>query len=157
MSTPPPDDERTDQAESPPDPVFVEISPTIADLVRDGLRSQIANAAQLIVNANDLTDARQNPDRYREPLRHIDALQALMNELGWEASSENAAVDLSRHEWALTCALRDEISVLPSLIRENWEETEFRETTEAQLRELIPFTLTVLLELLANRARTVTA
>lgn len=124
----------------------------IADSVRDGLRSRIANAAQAIVNSNGLVDGREHPERYQEPLRHIDACRSLIEELGWRSSSEDVRVNLKAHEWALTQALQGEISVLADIVRDNSDDTECRTVFTGQLQELMPFALAVLLK---ARARTV--
>ncbi len=88
------------------------------DLLRDGLRSQIALAGQHVAGADEQPDGQRYPERYQDPLRCQDALRALLDEIGWSTPpSELEAdlpsdlkVDLDTHGWALLEALQDQLS-----------------------------------------------
>jgi hypothetical protein len=136
-----PEDEQPD-CETRPNSVL--ITAEVADLVRDGLRSQIARSAQHIVNADGLTEAGERSENYQEPLRRIGAFHALLEALGWTTSPEDVRVDLKAHEWALTQAVRDEISTLTNILRDNFQDDECRATTTRQINALTPISLIVL-------------
>src|SRR5271156_4959200 len=64
----------------------VVIGADVLDLLRDGLRSQIALAAQHVASADEQPDGQRYPERYQDPLRYQDALRALLEEIGWSGS-----------------------------------------------------------------------
>jgi hypothetical protein len=117
----------------------------VAETVRDGLRSQISNFARQVADADGLTAYQGHPERYQVPLQHMDALRALMDEMGWSPSQEDVYIDLGRHEWALIQALQDQVSVLADILHEDPEESEFRAGISGQFQELVPLSLVVLL------------
>jgi len=82
----------------------------VLNLVRDGLRSQIALAAQHISGADEQLDAGRYPERYQDPLRCSDALRALLEKIGWSGSPSDLKIDLDTHAWALLEALQDQLS-----------------------------------------------
>jgi hypothetical protein len=88
----------------------VVIPAEMADLVRDGLRSQIALSAQHISSAEETPGLRGHPERYQEPLRALDALRALLQETGWSTTPSDLKIDLDTHAWALTQALQDQLT-----------------------------------------------
>ncbi len=96
----------------------VHIPTQAVELLRDGLRSRIALAAQRVSNAEGELDAREHPERYHGPLRCIDALRALLEEIGWSAPPSDSRVDPQRHGWALAAALQDQISVHADMLSE---------------------------------------
>jgi len=59
-----------------------------------------------------------HPERYQVPLKHLDALRAVMDDIGWDASEEDVYLDLGRHEWALIQALQDQVAVLTDVLHE---------------------------------------
>jgi hypothetical protein len=129
------------------------IPPELVDPVRDGLRSQLAVAAQHILGADEQLDAREHPERYREPLRCMDALRALLQHLGWSELSSNPYVDLRTHGWALVEALQDQISVQADMLRDIDQDDERRETLARALNALLALALTVLLRIQARILR----
>jgi len=79
------------------------------DLVRDGLRSQIALTAQHISSADEQPDGRRHPERFQDLLCCSDALRALLEEIGWSGSPSDPKIDLDKHAWALLEALQDQL------------------------------------------------
>jgi len=140
------DDEQMDDEETRE----VLIRHGIAELVRDGLRSQISNFARQVADTDGLTANHGHPERYQVPLQRQDAPRALMEELGWSASEEDAYIDLGRDEWALVQALQDQVAVLANVLHENPEESEFLAGITGQFQELLPLSLLVLLRSRAN-------
>jgi hypothetical protein len=128
----------------------VVIPAEVVDLLRDGLRGQIASAAQRIINAAGQLDEREHPERYRDPLRCIYALNTLMEEIGWSTPPSDLQVDLQTHAWALIEALLDQVSVHTNMIRESDQNDERR---EALMRETIPLSILALIVLLKTQAR----
>ncbi len=122
----------------------------LAELVRDGLRSQISNFARQVADTDGLTANHGHPERYQVPLKHLDALRAVMDDIGWDASEEDVYIDLGRHEWALVQALQDQVAVLTDVLHENPEESEFIAGITGQFQELLPLSLLVLLRSRAN-------
>ncbi len=96
----------------------VVIPAEVADLLRDGLRSQIALSAQDISSAEQTPEDRCYPERYQEPLRSLDALRALMDQIGWSTPPSDLKIDLDTHAWALTAALQDQLSDHADALRE---------------------------------------
>jgi hypothetical protein len=88
----------------------VVIGAEVLDLVRDGLRSQIALAAQQISSADEQPDGRKHPERYQDPLRYQDALRALLETIGWSTPPSDQKIGLNTHAWALLEALQDQLS-----------------------------------------------
>ena len=80
------------------------------DLLRDGLRGQLATAAQELTYADELAGGSEHPERYQGPLRSIDALRALLEEIGWSGPPSEVSVDLRLHSRALMLALEDQLS-----------------------------------------------
>jgi hypothetical protein len=121
------------------------ITAEVADLVRDGLRSQLARAAQDIADADGLTENREHSKNYQEPLRRMDAFRALLDDLGWNSSSSaDARIDLTAHEWALAQALQDEVNVLTDTLGDNFQDGKWRAGITRQLNALAPICQIVL-------------
>ena len=96
----------------------VVIPAEVVDLLRDGLRSQIATVAQWLTHADEREGGREHPERYQDPLRCIYALNTLMEEIGWSTQPSNLQVDLPTHAWALIEALQDQVSVHANMLRD---------------------------------------
>jgi len=128
----------------------VVIPAEVVDLLRDGLRGQIASAAQRIINAAGQLDAREHPEREQDPLRCIYALNTLMEDIGWSTQPSDLQVDLQTHAWALIEALLDQVSVHANMIRESDQHDERREVL---MREMIPLGILALIVLLKTQAR----
>jgi hypothetical protein len=84
----------------------------LIDVIRDGLRGQISVAAALLVEAEVELGAREHPERYQRPLASIDALRALLGEIGWDTPPRDLQIDLEIHGWALIHSIDDRIEVL---------------------------------------------
>ena len=123
----------------------VPIPPELLDPVRDGLRSQLAVAAQQILAADEQLDAREHPERFREPLRFMDALRALLQELGWSDPPSDPDVDLQTHGWALTEALQDQLSVHADMLRDTDRDDDRRASIARDMDALTGLALIVLL------------
>ena len=128
----------------------VVIPAAVVELLRDGLRGQIASAAQRITNAAGQLDAHEHPERYQDPLRCIYALNTLMEEIGWSTPPSSLQVDLQTHAWALIEALLDQVSVHANMIRESDQDDERREVL---MRDMIPLGILALIVLLKTQAR----
>src|ERR1700686_1284706 len=96
----------------------------IVDLLRDGLRSQIALGAHDLKSAEEQLDAREHPERYQDPLRCMDALRALLDEIGWSTPSSDHQVDLMIHSAALIDALQDQLSIHANMVRDITQDDE---------------------------------
>ncbi len=127
------------------------------DLVRDGLRSQIALAAQHVTSAEEKLGAREHPERYQDPLRCIDALRALLEEIGWSTPPSDSQADLRIHGWALTEALQDQVSVHADMLRDLDQNDERRQVLTRDMNALTALALIVLLRTHARILRTATA
>jgi hypothetical protein len=125
----------------------------VVDLLRDGLRGQIASAAQRITSAAGQLDAREHPEREQDPLRCIHALRTLMDEIGWSTPPSDLQVDLQTHAWALLEALQDQVSVHSNMLRESDQDDERREVLMREMRPLSTLALTVLLKTQAHILR----
>ncbi len=128
----------------------VVIPAEVVDLLRDGLRSQIASAAQRITNAAGQLDAREHPEREQDPLRCINALHMLMEEIGWSTPPNDLQVDLETHAWALIEALQDQVSVHANMLRESDQDDERRGVLA---RDMNALTSLALIALLRTQAR----
>jgi hypothetical protein len=117
----------------------------IVDLLRDGLRSQIALAAHDLKSAEEQLDAREHPERYQDLLRCMDALRALLDEIGWSTPSSDRQVDLTIHGAALIDALQDQLSVHANMVRDITQDGERREAIARDVNALTVLSLTVLL------------
>ncbi len=75
--------------------------------VRSGLHSAIGDAAEELSRVVEMRNREHHPERYREPLDHLDRTRALLDVIGWGDVAPTAAawVDLREHRWALTSAL----------------------------------------------------
>jgi hypothetical protein len=124
----------------------VPIPPELLDPLRDGLRSRIAVAAQLIVSADAQREARACVDHYQEALRSMDALRTLLEEIGWNAPPGDPRVDLQIHHWALIEALRDQVDTHVDMFRDIPQEDERRAAMTSVMTELTSLALSVLLE-----------
>jgi len=129
------------------------IPPELVDPLRDGLRSQLAVAAQHMTSADAQLDARAHPERYQDALRYMDALRALLEEIGWSASSSDPQVDLRTHGWALIEALQDQINVHADMLRDIAQDNERRAAIARDMTGLTSLSLTVLLEVQAQALR----
>jgi hypothetical protein len=131
----------------------VVIPAEVVELLRDGLRGQIASAAQTITSAAGQLDAREHPEREQDPLRCIYALRALMEEIGWSTQPSDLQVDLLTHAWALIEALQDQVSVHANMIRESDQDDERRKAAMRDMSTLSTLSLTVLLRTQARILR----
>ena len=127
------------------------------DLLRDGLRSQIAIAAQHVTGAEEKLGAREHPERYRDPLRRMDTLRALLEEIGWSTPLNDAHVDLGIHGWAVIEALQDQVSVHADMLRDLDQDDQLRQVLTHNMNALTPLALTVLLRTQARIVRTAAA
>ncbi|HEV2945461.1 MAG TPA: hypothetical protein VGX26_10145 [Solirubrobacteraceae bacterium] len=127
----------------------------IVDLLRDGLRSQIALGAHDLKSAEEQLDAREHPERYQDPLRCMDALRALLDEIGWSTPASDRQVDLTIHGAALIDALQDQLSVHANMARDITQDDERREAIARDVNELTVLSLTVLLRTQARMLRAV--
>jgi hypothetical protein len=125
----------------------------IVDLLRDGLRSQIALGAHDLESAEEQLDAREHPERYQDPLRCMDALRALLDEIGWSTPASDRQVDLTIHGAALIDALQDQLSVHANMARDIPQDDEQREAIARDVNVLTTLSLTVLLRTQARMLR----
>jgi hypothetical protein len=123
----------------------VVIPAEVVNLLRDGLRSQIAVSAQDISSAEEAPEDRCYPERYQKPLRSLDALRALMEEIGWSTPPSELKVDLDTHAWALTAALQDQVSEHAAVLREPDPHDEQRAAIPRNINALSSLALIVLL------------
>jgi hypothetical protein len=121
----------------------------VLDLLRDGLRSQIALAGQHVASADEQPDGRRHPERYQDPLRCQDTLRALLDEIGWGGPPSDLKVDLDTHAWALLEALRDQVSCHADLLREIKPDDERLPIVTRDLNALTTLALVVLLRMQA--------
>jgi hypothetical protein len=121
--------------------------------VRDGLRSQLAVAAQQIAGADEQVDAQAHIADYQDALRYMDALRALLEELGWSTPPSARRLDLQTHGWALIEALGDQINVHTDMLRDIAQDGERRAAIARTVTELTSLALTVLLETQAQILR----
>jgi hypothetical protein len=132
----------------------VHIPTQAVELLRDGLRSRIALAAQSVSSAEGKSDAREHPERYHGPLRYIDSLRGLLEEIGWSTPPSGARVDLRLHGWALVEALQDQLSVHADMLSElDEDDDEQRHAIARDLGALTYLALDVLLRARAHALR----
>jgi hypothetical protein len=125
----------------------------------DGLRGQVALAAQHISSADEELDGREHPESYRDPLRCQDALRAFLEQIGWSASPRDLEineptdlkVDLETHAWALLEALGDQINDHADKLRDirgddEWDK-EHRDIVTRDMNALMSLAVVVLLRL----------
>jgi hypothetical protein len=126
------------------------ISDAVAQLIRDGLRGQIATTSQWVTHAESLSGGREHPERFQAPLADQDALRALMEKLGWKKASDRGReyieIDLRAHLWALLEALQDQITSHIDQLRDCGDDTKREAKLKAALTELTALSLTVLLK-----------
>jgi hypothetical protein len=122
----------------------------VVDLLRDGLRAQIASAAQRITSAAGQLDAREHPEREQDALRCICALRKLMEEIGWSTQPSDLNIDLDTHAWALIEALQDQVSVYGDMLRQSDQDDERREVLTREMNALTSLALIVLLRTQAH-------
>ena len=131
------------------------ISDAVAQLIRDGLRGQIATSSQWVTYAESLSGGREHPERFQAPLAEQDSLRALMDVLGWqesaEAASEYFAIDLRTHSWALLEALQDQITSHTEQLRDTQIETGRKTEITTALTELTALSVTLLLKAESQR------
>jgi hypothetical protein len=125
----------------------------LVDPVRDGLRSQLAVAAQQIAWADEQVDARAHLTHYQDALCYMDALRALLEEIGWSAPSSEQRLDLQAHGWALIEALQDQINERADMLRDIAPDEARRAAIAPTMSELTSLALTVLLETQAQILR----
>jgi hypothetical protein len=138
------------------------------DLVRDGLRSQIALAGQHVSSADEQPDGRRHPELYQDPLHCQDALRALLEEIGWSGSRgeletdtpSDLKVDLNTHGWALIEALQDQLNEHADKLRDiapdEQRDEEQRATITRDMSALRTLAVIVLLRMQAQMLRPVT-
>jgi len=118
------------------------------EALRDGLRGQLATAAQELTYADALPGGGEDPERYQGPLRSIDALRALLEEIGWSEPTSDTWVDLRLHGRALMLALEDQISGQADLLRDSGGDDDGRrEAATRSMDGLVALTLVALLRI----------
>jgi hypothetical protein len=120
------------------------------DLLRDGLRGQLATAAQELTYADELAGGSEHPERYQGPLRSIDALHALLEEIGWSGPPSEVSVDLRLHSRALMLALEDQLSGQTELLRDSSRDDARREAITRNINNLTALALVTLLRTQAH-------
>ena len=125
----------------------VVIPAEVVDLLRDGLRSQIAILAQWITQAHEREGGREHPERYQDPLRCQDAVRALMEEIGSSTPPSDLKVDLQTHAWALLEGLNDQLTVHADMLRDSHLNDERREILNREMNTLSSLALIVLLRM----------
>jgi hypothetical protein len=120
------------------------------DSLRDGLRGQLATAAQELTYADELAGGSEHPGRYRGPLRSIDALRALLEEIGWSGPPREVWIDLRLHGRALMLALEDQISGQTELLRDSGRDDPRREAIARNIDGLTALALVILLRTQAH-------
>jgi hypothetical protein len=133
----------------------------VADLVRDGLRSQISLAGAHVASADEQPYARRHPERYQHPLRRQDALRALLEEIGWSGSPSDLEadppsdlkIDLDTHAWALMEALQDQISDHADRLRDIDPDDERRDIVTCDMNALMSLAMIVVLKVQAGVLR----
>jgi|HubBroStandDraft_4_1064222.scaffolds.fasta_scaffold86180_2 hypothetical protein len=123
----------------------VHIPAAAVDLLRDGLRSQMAQSARRIADGDGQLDRREHPERDQELLRRIDALRALLDDIGWSTPPSDLNIDLQTHTWALLEALRDQVSVHANMLCDMDRDGERRAAIARSAGTLQALALTVLL------------
>jgi hypothetical protein len=86
----------------------------------------------------------------------MDALRALLEEIGWSTPPSDPQVDLRVHGWALIEALQDQVGVHADMLRELDQDDERREVLTHDLDALRALALIVLLRTQARLLRTPT-
>jgi len=125
----------------------------VVDLLRDGLRSQIAILAQWVTHADEREGGREHPERYQDPLRCQDAVRALLEEIRSSTPPSDLKVDLQTHAWALLEGLQDQLSVHADMLRDPHLSGARREILTREMNPLSTLALTVLLRTQAHILR----
>jgi hypothetical protein len=131
----------------------VVIPAEVVDLLRDGLRSQIAILAQWVTHADERESGREHLERYEDPLRCQDAVRALLEEIGSSTPPSDLKVELQTHAWALLEGLQDQLSVHADMLRDPHLNDERRETLTHDMNILRALALIVLLRTQAHILR----
>jgi hypothetical protein len=131
----------------------VVVTAEVVDLLRDGLRSQIAILAQWVTHADEREGGREHPERYQDPLRCQDAVRALLEEIGSSTPPSDLKVDLQTHAWALLEGLLDQLSVHADMLRDPHLNDERRWMVTREMNPLSTLALTVLLKTQAHILR----
>jgi len=118
--------------------------------LRDGLRGQLATAAQELTYADELAGGSEHPERYQGPLRSIDALRALLEEIGWSGPPSEVSVDLRLHSRALMLALEDQLSGQTELLHDSGRDDARREAITRNINGLTALALVTLLRTQAH-------
>lgn len=71
----------------------------LVGVLRNGLHSEIGNAAESLAQVAGQADREQHPEWYREPIEYLDRTRALLDLIGWSATSpsDEVRVDLREH------------------------------------------------------------
>ena len=79
----------------------------LVGVLREGLHSEIGNAAEAIAQAADQADRERRPEAYREPFGHLDRTRALLDLIDRSTPHPAIAVrvDLCEHREAVLGAL----------------------------------------------------
>jgi hypothetical protein len=123
----------------------------IVDLVREGLRSQLAIAARQLTDVDGLSSTREHPERYTDPLLCLDALRAVMQEIGANRvdPQDDLQLDPQAHGWALAKLLADEVSSHKDMLRDRDLDDERRRELSREMNALIAIALELLLRIQA--------
>ena len=97
--------------------------------------------------------ARAHPERYQDALRYMDALRALLEQIGWSGPPSDPQVDLRAHGWALVEALQDQVNVHADLLRDIAQDNERRSAIARDMTGLTSLALAVLLKVQAQILR----
>jgi hypothetical protein len=116
------------------------------DSLRDGLRGRLATAAQELTYADELAGGSEHPERYLGPLRYIDALRALLDEIGWSGPASDLRIDLRTHDRALLLALDDQISGQADLLRDSVRADRQRESVAFKMNGLLALAFVALMK-----------
>ena len=131
----------------------VVIPAEVIELLRDGLRSQIAIVAQRIARAEELEGQRGHFEPSKDLLTCLDALRALLQEIGRRTPPSDLNVHLETHAWALLEALRDQVSVHGDMLRDPDLDDERRAILTREMNPLSTLALDVLLRTQAQILR----
>jgi Helix-turn-helix domain len=72
--------------------ITITVPAQLVGALRSGLHSEIGNAAEALAQVAGRAGREQHPESYREPLEHLDRTRALLDLIGWSATSPAVAV-----------------------------------------------------------------
>jgi hypothetical protein len=115
------------------------IPASAVEVLRDGLRNQIGTSAEHLMDAETQVCSREHPDRYQKPLRSLNALQTLLDTIGWNTPPKDHHIDPQVHGWALVRAITDAAADLIDMLHEidNNDATRIQEGKQPQRATLL--------------------